>query len=397
MDTNIIDASGLVGERKIDVRRGSLDGTVSSEWYSRPDDQRFIDLASLQDFLQSRREASSHEIVETRDLRVKADIHNDPRRLSFIMPDGTEVIPNHWSFSQMCTRIGAPAGFIRDRLNVTAGPVVYECLQRSEAELVKVLRMDDEDKSRVELRAVTGPDYGRVWDAEVIDMVLRVLDDGTWKVPGQINWDTGTYDPNVPVTKRTTTLYASDRDCHIFLCRDQYPIEIGKLPDGSPDYLIPGIGLSNSEVGASSLKAYTLYFRGMCQNRNLWGVESKKEIFLRHTKGLPSRFVAEALPALSDFSQTSANAVAQKVIAAKSRRVGDDDGEVKDFIHKRLDVSRKLATDIFNTVFDMEQHPCRSIWDVVQGATALARDARHQDVRVEAERAAGKLMDLVSI
>jgi hypothetical protein len=89
--------------------------------------------------------------------------------------------------------------------------------------------------------------------------------------------------------------------------------------------------------------------------------------------------------------------VGQKVIAAKSRRVGNDDGEVKDFIHKRLDVSRKLATDIFNTVFDMEQHPCRSIWDVVQGATALARDARHQDVRVDAERAAGKLMDLVSI
>jgi hypothetical protein len=45
-------------------------------------------------------------------------------------------------------------------------------------------------------------------------------------------------------------------------------------------------------------------------------------MLLRHTKGLPTGFVAEALPALRDFSNISANAVAQKVRAAKSNRVG---------------------------------------------------------------------------
>jgi hypothetical protein len=130
-------------------------------------------------------------------------------------------------------------------------------------------------------------------------------------------------------------------------------------------------------------------------NRNCWGVEGKKELLLRHTKGLPTRFLGEALPALADFSNTSANAVVRKVTAAKNRRVGDNEDEVKEFIYKRLEASKKTTNEIFDAVFNMEGHPARSLWDVVQGATAVARDIPHQDARVSMERAAGKLMTLV--
>jgi hypothetical protein len=277
LDTNVTTADGTVGVRKIDVSRGSLDGSVSSQWFSRPDDQRFLSLTDLKEFLQDRRERSRVATVETREIRVKAD-PDDPRRLDFVMPDGRVGRPNHWSFGQLCSRIGVPAGFVREKLHYTAGPVLYECLQRSETELVKVLDMDTEGgiKDEVEFRAVTGPDYGRVWDAEVVDAALKVFDDGTWKVPGVINWSTGMYDPNAPITKQSTTLYASDRDVFIFLCRDQFPIEVGKLADGSPDYIFPGAILWNSEVGSKSLGLTTMYLRGICMNRNLWGCEGKK-------------------------------------------------------------------------------------------------------------------------
>ena len=97
---------------------------------------------------------------------------------------------------------------------------------------------------RVELRAVTGPDYGRIWDHELVAAVMKIAGNGTggtkWKVPGVLDWNTMTHNPFVDVTKDTTTLYASDRDVFLFLVDDTHPIEAGRLPDGSPDLYFRG-------------------------------------------------------------------------------------------------------------------------------------------------------------
>lgn len=94
-----------------------------------------------------------------------------------------------------------------------------------------MLEMED---GRVELRAVTGPDYGRVYDHELVDAVRRIAGDGTgdtrWKVPGELDWSTGIYNPRVDITKDTATLYASGRDVFMFLVDDLNPIEAGRLP-----------------------------------------------------------------------------------------------------------------------------------------------------------------------
>ena len=95
------------------------------------------------------------------------------------------------------------------------------------------------DDGRIELRAITGPDYGRIFDHELVAAVMRIAGNGTgdtmWKVPGVLDWTTMTHNPFVDVTKDTTTLYASDRDVFLFLVDDTHPIEAGRLADGSPD------------------------------------------------------------------------------------------------------------------------------------------------------------------
>ena len=72
------------------------------------------------------------------------------------------------------------------------------------------------DDGRLTLRAVTGPDYGRIWDHELVAAVIDIAGNGTgdtmWKVPGVLDWATMTHNPFVDITKDTTTLYASDRD-----------------------------------------------------------------------------------------------------------------------------------------------------------------------------------------
>jgi hypothetical protein len=64
-----------------------------------------------------------------------------------------------------------------------------------------------------------------------------------------MDWGTGRYNLNVPVSKETTTLFASDRDCAVFLCDDLTPIEVGKLDSGDPDLMFRGLFVRNSEVG----------------------------------------------------------------------------------------------------------------------------------------------------
>ena len=394
-DTNIITppVTETVGIRKVDVNRGALDGSVSSQWWTRPDDQRFLTLEALKASLEERKARSKAIVFDTADLQVRADFEEDDSLWAEY--GGAKLDPTHWSFGQLCQRVTAPAQQLRsDVPGFVAALYVQARLQRTEKEQLGMMQIDHGD--RTELRAITGPTYGRVWDADVAALVERITADGTWKVPGVINWNTGQYDPDAPITKQSTTLYASDRDVFIFMCRDQYPIEVGKLADGSPDYIFPGFIVANSEVGSMSLTLETMYLRGICQNRNLWGVEDKQTVRMRHSSGLPSRLVREFMPKLEDFSKTSASTVAAKVRAAKSARAGDDDGEVKEFL-RRKGFGQQESKDILETVLNMEGRPARSIWDIVQGATARARDSVHQDARVQKERAAGALMDLIKV
>jgi hypothetical protein len=44
-----------------------------------------------------------------------------------------------------------------------------------------------------------------------------------------LDWSTGVYNPDVEISRDTTTLYASDRDVFLFLVDDHNPIEAGRL------------------------------------------------------------------------------------------------------------------------------------------------------------------------
>jgi hypothetical protein len=187
-----------------------------------------------------------------------------------------------------------------------AGINLQHGLLSHRAELVKTLEADD---GRVELRAVTGPDYGRIWDHELVAAVIKIAGNGTgdtrWKVPGVLDWNTMTHNPFVDITKDTTTLYASDRDVFLFLVDDTHPIEVGRLPDGSPDLYFRGFNCWNSEVGSKTLGIASFYLRAVCMNRNLWGVENFEEITIRHSKFAAQRFAHEAAPALTRFADSS--------------------------------------------------------------------------------------------
>jgi len=229
-------APARAGGWKVDVSRGERNGRVSSEWFNRPDDERYLSLDDLWANVKGRSERSRSRVVQTADIRVEA-ARDNPERLHLMLPKAeAPVAPTHWAFGQLASIVGAPASYLRQLPAPLAGINLQYGLTNHRAEQVKTFETED---GRTELRAVTGPDYGRIHDHELVEAVQRIAGNGTgdtrWKVPGVLDWSTGVYNPDVEISRDTTTLYASDRDVFLFLVDDRNPIEAGKLPDGSPD------------------------------------------------------------------------------------------------------------------------------------------------------------------
>ena len=378
---------------RVDISRGRNIGRVSSEWFSRPDDERFLSLTDLYDVVRARADRATTRVVDSKAIRVEAR-SDSPERLSLMVPDEERpVAPTNWAFGQLCSLVGAPASYLRELPAALAGINLQHGLVAHRGEQVKLLQTDD---GRTELRAATGPEYGRIWDYELVDAVMKIAGDGVgqtrWKVPGVLDWSSMHYNPYVDVTRDTTTLYASDRDVFIFLVDDTHPIEAGKLPNGDPDLYFRGFYCWNSEVGAKTLGMATFYLRAVCMNRNLWGVENFEEVKIRHSKFAANRFAREAAPALEHFADSSPMPFLSGIKTARERIVARKDEDRETFLRKR-GFSKAETAKIVTTVLNEEGRPPETIYDFVQGITAFARTRTNQDSRLEVEGKARKLLE----
>ncbi len=301
------------------------------------------------------------------------------------------ALPTHWSFGQLCSlaspgispaeyfrKSNMPAAIVADALNFnmkfSRGP-----------EDVGILSTRTEDA--VELRAATGPRYGRIWDREVVDHLVDKFGDGVsgdWRVPGE-------FGRRVTVSKDNTTLYASDRDMFVFLADEENRIEIPGRRAGQSGSFARGFFVWNSEVGKSVLGFGFFLFDYVCCNRMVWGADQYTEIRIRHTAGAPDRWSEDLLPALTEYSQGSAQPVIKAIEDARSKRI---DTDISTFLGARF--GQKMAPVIMAAHEADEGRPIETLWDASVGATAYARTIPNTDRRLEIERAAGALLKLAA-
>ena len=64
---------------RVDVSRGERVGRVSSEWFSRPDDERYLSLTGLYDSVRRRADRAQARTVESRSVKVEAARDNAER------------------------------------------------------------------------------------------------------------------------------------------------------------------------------------------------------------------------------------------------------------------------------------------------------------------------------
>lgn len=359
---------------------------ASTQWASRPSDQRFLSLHELGAKVSFDRDRSAARVVSSRKITVRPAEDDAVRGIQIEGPNGGVVTPTHWSFGQVAQLAGAPAGYLRK----LPAPIAADALNyglRFDRDVEDVGLLLTKQDTGIELRAATGPRYGRIWNADIVNALIGKFGDGRtgdFRVPGE-------FGKEVEITKKNTTIFGSDRDMFVFLADETNRVEIPNRRNGKFGSLARGFFVWNSEVGSQSIGAAFFLFDYTCSNRIVWGVEEFKEIRLRHTVSAPDKWLEQITPVLTDYANASAGPVEQTIKAAQQKRVDDD---LDKFLAARF--TKSQATQIKAAHEREEGRPIETIWDVVTGTTAYAKTIEWQDERVAVERLGGKVLDLVA-
>lgn len=353
---------------------------ASRQWANRPADERFCSLLDLQEHVENQRSHSRAVVVSSR--KVLAQPTEDNHGLMITGPNGCAYAPSHHAFGQLATLAGAPAGYLR----TLPAPMAADCINYGlhysrDAEDLGVLlsKMDSPI-----LRAATGPNYGRIWNCDIVSALVRQFGDGVsgrFHVPGIFGTRLET------VTKENTTLFAGDRDMFVFLADEENRIELPDRRDGQSGSLARGFFMWNSEVGAATFGIKAFLFDYVCANRIVWGARDVQEIKIRHTAKAPDRMIEEVTPALISYANSSAQSITSALLQAKSARLD----KVDEFLSQRF--GPRMVDKIKAAHMQDEGRPIETAWDAVTGATAYARAIQNQDARVTLETEAGRILD----
>lgn len=378
---------------------------ASNQWMSRPTDERFVSLTELHQKSLTNRNNSRAAVESSRHLTAEPAPGNEGKGLIVSGENGVSI-PTNWAFGQLASLAKAPAGYLR----TLPAPVAADCINyglkfKRDPENVGVYRTGTHGLGNMnsglldsiagdtnvpfnELRAATGPNYGRVYNDDIVAALMQKFGngvDGDFKVPGEFGKD-------VPITRDNTTIYGSDRDIFIFLADEKNRIEMKDRRNGQGGSLARGFFVWNSEVGSQSIGAAFFLFDYVCMNRIVWGVQEFKEIRLRHTKTAPDRWLEEITPVLTDYANASAAPIEETIREAQQKRVDDD---LDKFLANRF--SRSEATAIKQAHIREEGRPIETVWDATTAVTAHAKTIPNQDTRVAMERKGGDILDLVAV
>lgn len=357
---------------------------ASNQWATRPSDERFTSLHEMLAQMEFTREHSRAKVVSSRRIDFQP-VGSDHKGLVATLDDGNELYaPTNFSFGQLATLAEAPAGYLRTLPSeIAADALNYGLKFKRQISDVGILTYDNGSS---ELRAATGPTYGRIWDSEIVRSLIDNVGDGVtgdWRVPGE-------FGNRVVVTKENTTLYASDRDMFVFLADEDHRIEIPHRRNGLTGSLARGFFCWNSEVGSKTFGIATFLFDYVCCNRIVWGAEGFKQITIRHTSGAPDRWLEEVKPALLAYAKSSDSIVLDTVKAAQATKVD----KLDDFLAKRFSFSKNKVAAIKATHEFEEGRPIETLWDLSTGITAYAKGIQYQDERVDLERIGGQVLAL---
>ena len=359
--------------------------TASKEWANRPDDERFETLDALFDAVNARRMRSTEKVAPIGKIKAEAE-GND-----IVFNSGIrKVSPSNWAFGQVASAIKAPADYLR-RLPVNTA---VQCLNDSIGAMAtvpyKFMSLTNPDGiGNNRLQALTGEHYGRIFDADVVQQARNIVTrtNGQFFNPKAYNRKTGKIAPS--------GLYASDRDCFMFMINGGSRLDVGPRAQ-----LNRGFFLYNSEVGRRVYGMTMFLFNEVCGNHIVWGATGITELRIRHTSGGPARFIAEAMPTLLNYINESAAPATTAIRKAMDYLLPvTKEADILEWLTDQgktnnAKLTKAEAKGAYEAAIE-EEGECRTLWNVIQGVSAHAREYAFIDSRTELEAKVPRLMKLV--
>lgn len=369
------------------------------QWSTRPVDQRFH---SMEDFVS----ATEKYRTESWQARIKLEaITIRPREDGALVISGKErdAELNHWSFGQISKMAGAPAGYLRSLRNpeLVAENLNYGLKLRKpraletgesydETEQGLLLLAPGSNPQRIQVRALTGVGYGRIWNVEIARWAERVTQGTSFRLPPAYNhkkeeWPKGS--GQVP-QMIPCGAYASDHDCFLFLADTENRVEVGNRTLGR------GFFLWNSEVGAKSFQVHAFLMDYVCGNHYVWGANTLAKIRMVHVGEAAKRAEIEVNRNLVAYLNQGTEEEVSVLQRAMNTQVAKNDTEAitylreKDFTKREANESVVLAT--------RHDGGAGSLFQLVSGLTRFSQTLPGADERTELDTRAGRLLKQVS-
>lgn len=357
----------------------SVLGQANREWATRPADQSFPSIQALHDAVHARTErARESKHVLYSDLRVEAADGD----IKLLGKTNQSASLTHWSFGQLSSAVGAPAGYLRDLSPTLAAQNLNHGLARRGQEAGETKLLLDVNGS-VTVRALTGVDYARIWDRDITKRLLQLPEE--WQPAPATTLANG---------GETRGLYASDHDVFAFLVDNDRRV-FETAPGGG---LARGFMVANSEVGDKSFWMLTFLYSFICANHNVWGVDGVRELRIRHAGKANERAFHQLQVELTKYADASAADDEAKIKRCMAHQIAGSKDELLDtlFGMKSLGLSRRLLGEAYQLAETHESwygNP-RSAWGIGNGLTEAAQAIPYTDERVKVERAAGKIFEM---
>lgn len=372
--------------------------TAHNEWAARPADQRFKSLDELETAVANRRLLAKTCNLKLGEMTIKEVAGRDNKpTLAFngmLMPSE----PTHWSFGQVATAIKAPANYLRGLPTHLAAQCINHGIAANGDEDVKLMTLTDADGKLNRLQAMTSPKYGRIWDADVVAAVKRIVE----KTGGRFYNPQAYASGKFGAAPEPSGLYASDHDVFAFLIDGGSDFDIGPRAQLNRGFIV-----WNSEVGSRALGIMTFLFNRICGNHIVWGATEVDTMLIRHTGGAPARFDSDAMPHLLTYINASAKPVEEGIRKAREMEIckllpaatlvtaATADDFPKAFTTRFPKFNRGEVKDAVAAAI-REEGQCVTLWDMVQGFTASARAYDWIDARLDLEKRAGGLLEIAA-
>jgi hypothetical protein len=367
---------------------------AQSQWFTRPEDERFESLQALHAAALADRQSSIEKRIPVGDLRAKV---GDDGRAIVINGKTNAAGLTHHAFSQLASIAGAPAGYMRrlpaqlaaDCLQHGITTMAEETRRQNHQLYLSVPRLADgaPDLANLRAKAITSDQYARIYDHDLVERLIRVQDaHPAWHLP--TDWN-----------QKPSGAFRGDRDMFVLMVDGGSIVEDPTISTSSSQgpngrAMFRGMILRNSEVGHCSLSLMTFQFRFVCGNLMIWGAENVRTIRRRHvgsSYSLMSR-VQEGVREAERFAARPAGPDQAAIVRLNAVEIGKTRDEV---IQAGKDAGLTISTA--GTAYDLaethEQNP-RSVWGYANGITRASQIVAegHQDERLDIDRIAAQML-----